>query len=228
MTKSAKKSTPTVKHRQTIRKSAKVEPAPQLPRMLPLVNGRIQAREQKQQPKKHTLTAKYLANTFFNFLTHRNNHVGCYFPQGDEFKYDEKRWIGLTHPLIFYLFSEIDEKEHSRYVPLFSTADRWNTYTRGLGGEHPDFDTIFRHLWDHDLITPPDGETLDMALESAHEEYVLKNPELSQRTLKGKRGAAAVKMIAKHFNEVHSLQHLKTAWCFTVKFGDILRKHNTE
>jgi hypothetical protein len=173
----------------------------------------------------YELTDWYLATIFHSFILQNQHQVGVWFPFGTTFKYAEKRWVGLTNPAIFYLITEIVPEEHSKYAPTLTTVDKWDIFTHGKG-EHPPLPNIIARLMERNYIRRPKRDDLDSALKNATEEYVKNHEELAKRTLQGKTGEDAQKLIADSLLEVHSTTHLiKNTWCFTDEFLELVKKY---
>lgn len=169
------------------------------------------------------LTEEYLASVFFSFIV-TQNHVGVWFPHGREFKYTEKRWIGLTNPPLFYIIEEIKPDETSKYVPTTTTNAKWESYTDLRTGSHPPLEDIVAALHRHNFIRHWQGDELDESLEHAVAKYIDENKELAARTLKGKIGDEACELVVEDIYKVHSKEHFCTAWCFTDEFLDMVKK----
>ena len=191
---------------------------------------RIEEDEQEDVP------FEYLSRMFYEeFLLKEPNHLGIYFSfEKDKSRRTHSTWIGMVDPPVFYLFDEIKLEAFQRYTPTKTTEQRWNKFLFLFRLQHPreegevdyGFQHIVRTLKEKkfiQLVHESQSNVLDISLENAminflkgcgrYTEAQMIRMQQSETTKK-----AAAQVFKDAFKQVHALEHVNRAFCFTKEF----------
>jgi hypothetical protein len=159
----------------------------------------------------------YLLNVFLAFVCKEKCNIGTFY---------KGKWFGLDSPPIFYMFSQIDVQEYSKYIPRQSTENRWDDYCREYNLEkrkqfkHYSFTHVFQTLRDQRLIVQQRSVpgVLDRSLETAG--LRLLKIETPREQISEEEMIKLMKPFTDAILKFHDVEHIETAWTFSDAFWE--------
>jgi len=183
-------------------------------------------------PNAQEVPLQYLKKVFINsFLSSLHNHVGFYFSHRRGLP---SRWIGLSDPLIFYMFDETKIEDHQQHVPAFTTEQRRDSFIKAYRAENPS--TACDFSFQQNFQSLKENGILMKSLENAVERYLRETNSFPaadiQRMFHDEANAQLKEQLVVIFGNAmmkkHSLQHIRHEWLLTPKYFDAVKSIEEE